>query len=90
MAFSFPTRDPQRVFFPTLHLHDGTLPQQAEFDHRLYVQGGRCPFGFTRSSEPIEDFVAVARTSGVVVRDAPVYRQQVEGFRDNLDVWARG
>ena len=39
MAFRFPNRDPSTLFFPTLHIHDGTLPERALFDHALYCQG---------------------------------------------------
>lgn len=35
-ALSFPTRDPARVFFPTVHLHDGDVPSHAQFDHALF------------------------------------------------------
>ena len=39
MAFEFVTRDPNRLFFPTLHVHDGALHDGAEFAHSLYTQG---------------------------------------------------
>jgi hypothetical protein len=39
MAFQFPTRDPGRLFFPTIHIHDGALPERAHFAHQLYAQG---------------------------------------------------
>lgn len=39
MAFRFPTRDSERVFFPTVHVHDGTVTRFAAFDHSLYCQG---------------------------------------------------
>jgi len=38
MAFSFPTRHPDTLFFPTVHVHDGTVPAEANFDHSLYCQ----------------------------------------------------
>jgi hypothetical protein len=38
MAFSFETRDPANVFFPTVHVHDGTFHDEADFDHVLYTQ----------------------------------------------------
>lgn len=38
MAFRFPRRDSARVFFPTMHVHDGTVAATAGFDHCLYVQ----------------------------------------------------
>lgn len=39
MALTFPTRNPQQIFFPTAHLHDGTFPGRAVYDHALYFQG---------------------------------------------------
>lgn len=38
MAFSFPRANPKQVFFPTLHIHDGEVHAQADFDHVLYCQ----------------------------------------------------
>lgn len=38
MAFGFPTRDPARLFFPTVHVHDGRAHKVAMFDHVLYYQ----------------------------------------------------
>lgn len=43
MAFSFPRRNAKELFFPTVHVHDGTVPQEAQFDHTLYSQ-----FQYTR------------------------------------------
>ena len=38
MAFEFPRRDPGRLFFPTVHIHDGQVHARADFDHLLYGQ----------------------------------------------------
>src|SRR5688572_11094269 len=38
MAFTFPRRDLKRLFFPTVHIHDGRLSRAAAFDHELYCQ----------------------------------------------------
>jgi len=38
MAFEFPRADPDRLFFPTVHVHDGQFHATAEFDHTLYCQ----------------------------------------------------
>jgi hypothetical protein len=39
MAFTFPRRDVTKLFFPTLHVHDGhDVPREAKYDHDLYVQ----------------------------------------------------
>lgn len=38
MALEFPTRDSQRLFYPTVHVHDGSYHPHAEFKHCLYSQ----------------------------------------------------
>ena len=38
MAFEFPQRDPDRLFFPAVHVHNGRVEPWATFDHRLYCQ----------------------------------------------------
>lgn len=38
-GFEFPTRHPDRLFFPTLHIHDGAVKPFARFAHTLYAQG---------------------------------------------------
>ena len=40
MAFSFPTRDPSRLYFPLRHVHDGDVHARAAFDHELFLQTG--------------------------------------------------
>lgn len=38
MALEFPRRDPNQLFFPTIHIHDGKIHAEADFDHALYFQ----------------------------------------------------
>ena len=38
MAFRFLTRDPSRLFLPTVHVHDGRVRPEAAFDHDLFYQ----------------------------------------------------
>ena len=38
IAFRFPRRDPQTLFFPTMHVHDGSWAPVAMFDHLIYAQ----------------------------------------------------
>jgi len=40
MAFSFKTKLKDKLFFPTVHLHDGKVHREEKFDHRLYFQTG--------------------------------------------------
>src|SRR5712691_669648 len=36
MAFEFPRRQPELLYFPTLHVHDRTVHPGADYDHVLY------------------------------------------------------
>jgi hypothetical protein len=38
MALKLPMRDPSRLFFPTVHVHDGAVHAEATYDHVLYAQ----------------------------------------------------
>ena len=38
MAFDFPSSLRGKLFFPTVHIHDGKVHENAEFDHALYCQ----------------------------------------------------
>ena len=38
MAFEFRSRDTERLFFPTVHVHDGQYHERAWFDHALFMQ----------------------------------------------------
>lgn len=38
MAFRFPSRVPGKIFFPTVHIHDGKVHEMEDFDHTLYAQ----------------------------------------------------
>ena len=41
MAFEFRTRFNDRLFLPTLHIHDGQIHATETFDHALYMQDAR-------------------------------------------------
>ena len=38
MAFEFPRASKNILFFPTVHIHDGTVPAKARFDHSLFAR----------------------------------------------------
>lgn len=46
IGFSYPTREPKRLFFPTVHVHDGRVHPTVEFDHALYTTDAARPAGF--------------------------------------------
>jgi hypothetical protein len=91
MAFTFPTRWPRRLFFPTVHVHDGTFPLEAGFDHTLYLQtnlalDGRAAVEWEESRGPAHAAMDVAATQGLVNGAEHVYRLRVRGPRPNADV----
>jgi hypothetical protein len=85
MAFRFPTRAPDRLFFPTVHVHDGRVHERADFRHALYFQG---PFeGEQRSLGDARMYVATSRAQGLVIDEAPLYRRELIGSLENRDTW---
>lgn len=82
MAFTFPTRAPSRLFFPTVHVHHGSLPATAEFDHALYYQAnGEAPGDERAPDRPTQHH------EGLVLVGAPVARRSIRGVRPNADTW---
>lgn len=93
MALAFRTRDRDRVYFPTMQVHDRTVHPTAHFDHELYCQ---LPTPLDRSwerstSAPIvirgdgQDLASLSK--GLLVEDV-VYRKTMHGTFDNTDVYA--
>ena len=50
MAFEFPTRDSDHLYFPTVHVHDGDYHENAGFYHTFYCQrdNARAEFKYQR------------------------------------------
>ncbi len=90
MAFTFPRRDPRALFCPTLHVHDGTVPERAAFDHALYCQSDdevlTRTFAWTKSPENAARSVDAARTRGLVNGPAPLFLRRIDGDHPNIDV----
>jgi len=87
MAFEFPRDDKTILFFPTVHIHDGTVPAKAKFDHSLFCQtGDTAPMNWEESPSLAETFVKVKETQGIVDANAHVYRTLMKGTYENKDV----
>jgi hypothetical protein len=91
MALSFQTSEPGTLFFPTLHVHDGTVPAEAAFDHTFYTQNrpspgksSRVPF-WMPSPEPASKFLSVRRTGGLVDGRELCFRASFTGTSQNTD-----
>jgi hypothetical protein len=88
MAFDFPRADQRRVFFPTVHIHDGKVHDRAGFDHALYCQGADTAMRWEESPQPAEMFMRkMDETKGIVDGKGHVYRRQMHGSYKNEDVW---
>jgi hypothetical protein len=92
MAFSFRTRDPETVFFPTVHVHDTLVHEMADFDHILYTQneparGSSWPRTFWMpGGVAASRYLKVERTSGLVSKNVPCFQMAVIGRFPNRDI----
>jgi hypothetical protein len=89
MAFEFPRRNPDLLYFPTLHVHDGIVHTQASFDHMLYCQAEpemkEYLAGWEPSSGPASRFMNTDRTEGMVAAERPCWRLPLAGRLENKD-----
>ena len=81
MAFTFRTRDPLRLFFPTVHVHDGRVHTTATFDHALYYQGD------TDEHDERSVRALTPETLPHVDPLAPVFLRRLRGSLPNRDTW---
>lgn len=90
MAFEFPRADPARLFFPTVHIHDGRVKEKADFDHALYGQTHERDIvsfrDWRESARPAGAFVDIRRSHGLIDGGRHAYRLQIEGARKNQDI----
>jgi len=89
MGFHFPRADVSRLFFPTLHIHDGTVHPQEHFDHELYAQGNEAQIpavqGWEESRGWASQFMKTDLTNGILHNEAHVYRRRMNGMLKNED-----
>ncbi len=83
MAFEFPTRLVNTLFYPTVHIHDGEIHEKESFDHSLYLQNGGNHGA--ASAGNAGKYVDAARTQGIVLGDAPLRRVIMRGTLPNTD-----
>jgi len=96
MAFQFPSRHSDRLFFPTVHVHDRRVHEFGNFDHVLYCQGRSSFFG---SPKPIDDpllirsmdiaksFMSMDQAKGLLDAKQHCYKQTLLGVLPNKDQW---
>lgn len=91
MAFDFPRADPYRLFFPTVHIHDGKVHNTALFDHALYCQ--KMPqdrFSLAQwkeSPEPCDRFMKLDKSAGIMEPATHCYQMKIVGRKKNADTW---
>jgi hypothetical protein len=100
IAFEFDTRLRDTVFFPTVHVHDGTVHTEAAFDHTLYLQEARLDAavsgyegpdhadprtGLVRSQGKASSVIDAARLQGIVDGELLLHRWKINGTHPNDD-----
>ena len=92
MAFSFPSRSPDAIYFPLLHIHDGSVEERAPFDHELYCQVDGvvgATLGWTRSAAPLGRDVDAVRANGLVDGARGGFQHGLHELLPNVDLWLR-
>jgi hypothetical protein len=89
MAFAFPRRNPELLYFPTVHVHDRKVHPYATFDHMLYFQTEapteKHPGRWERSLWRASAFMEVVRSEGIVASDQYCWRYSLQGRLQNKD-----
>jgi hypothetical protein len=88
MAFEFPRADGGKLFFPTVHIHDGAVHAEASFDHSLYCQSKGHAFArgdWRESPQPAGAFADVGRAKGLLDKSSHCYLKRLSGTLKNQD-----
>lgn len=89
MAMTFPSRFADRLYFPTVHIHDGEVHEKEEFDHNLYAQclnrGGRALLNWDESQGNAVVFSQAGLSEGLIDATKHVYRLRLMGELKNED-----
>ena len=89
MAFTFPRRNSDLLYFPTVHVHDRKVHRHAEFDHMLYCQPDFSMQtyldGWERSVNPAQEFMDVPKSEGIIDPLQSIWRLPLEGQLENTD-----
>lgn len=88
MAFEFPRKLRDQLFFPTVHIHDGQVHATANFDHVLYAQpSGDADLALWEESPRLAStFMKIDKTKGIVSGTDHAYRLRLRGRRKNEDI----
>jgi hypothetical protein len=92
MAMVLPRRDPQTLFFPTVHVHDTRVHEMAEFSHTLYCQNAQNlafrldPVTWDPSEVPLRAGGWGRKATNLVEIGSFAYRRHVLGKHPNRDI----
>jgi hypothetical protein len=89
MAFEFPRARPMELFFPMVHIHDGSVKPNARFHHDLFCQrsGGESLLAWSESPGIASGFMKkLDAAQGIIDPDGHCYRRQMYGIHPNEDV----
>jgi hypothetical protein len=90
MAFEFPRAKPEKLFFPTVHIHDGKVHDTATFDHLLYCQRSETEtepiLKWQESKQPARFFMEIDKSQGLLNPDAHCYMRAIKGRQKNEDI----
>ena len=96
MALKFMVRNQARIFFPTVHIHNGLVEKEAKFDHTLYLQSSiNSCYGWRKSiSSPdkvmdIDNVLKGDRTRGIIAKNEMLYQKRLSGYLGNQDTWVK-
>lgn len=89
MAFVFPRRDRDAIFFPTLHVHDGAVHETAHFDHVLFLQhhDDEVTLPGWWSGLPARGLVDVVKAKGLVSDSLRLRSRNLHGALKNEDTF---
>ncbi len=90
MAFDFPRAKPEKIFFPTVHIHDGKVHETAMFDHLLFCQRSESEtdpiLKWEESTQPARFFMKIDKSEGLLDPDAHCYKRGIRGRQKNEDI----
>jgi hypothetical protein len=87
MAFRFPRAEPAKLFFPTVHIHDGKVHKTAMFDHVLYCQlNGETATDWEESPGVASGVMDLKKAGKLLQGEGHLYRMVIKGRKDNKDI----
>jgi hypothetical protein len=90
MAFEFPRARPEKIFFPTVHIHDGKVHDTAMFDHLLFCQRSESEtdpiLKWEESTQPARFFMKIDKAQELLDPDGHCYKRGIRGRQKNEDI----